>query len=328
MDLVGHSMGGLIGRNYLESQSGGKAAKFLAVGTPNQGSALAYPTVVNGDVWANDLTERIAATLLVKHCGIPLSLKNLLPIYNYLRDAKTNQLKNVGLMSTQNNYLPTDFVAPFWGVKVGTLSGTGKATLKIIDVVKDSHWPDGKPIGRENVLEGDGTVLVDSAQIPGANINEVISQSHSGIVASTEGINKILEFFGSPGISDPAYSEPKSALVLVGYPGNFWVTDKNGVTTQSEDGMISLMDPADGEYQLQIIPSSTSTAFIVGQFLSNGQTSYKEYKFKGLTQEPKVIEFSSKHPNDNILHEVKEYKNPCFPKFWFEFWKLFNKIRR
>jgi pimeloyl-ACP methyl ester carboxylesterase len=312
INLVGHSMGGLIGRNYIETQEGGKANKLLMVGTPNQGSALAYPAVVNGEVWANDLIERIAATLQFKHCGVPNSLKNLLPTYNYLRGSKTKQLKDVSTMKTQNNYLPTIFATPFWGVKIGTLAGTGNATLKIIDVIKSSNWPDGKPVGRWNVNEGDGTVLVQSAQIPNANSNQVINQSHSGIIASTEGVNKVLEFLGSPGISDPVYADQTSALIIVGYPGVFWVTDKKGVSTQSDNGMVAIMNPQDGNYRLQMLPTSSTTTFIVSQFLSNGQTLYKEYKFKGFQSISKTIKYSAAHPDEDCVkgdHEGRSKNN-------------------
>ncbi len=321
INLIGHSMGGLIERNYLETYNGGVAAKFYSIGTSFQGSALAYPLFVKGDVWTNNLIEKIGATLFTKHCGTLESAQNLLPTYNYLRDIRTKQLKDVNEMKTSNNYLPTNFVSPFWNVKIGTLAGTGQPTTKIIEVINDRYWPDGKPIRRENVTTGDGTVLVESAQIEGASTNDVINQTHSGIVGSTDGINKILNFLGSPGIEDPPYSEPKSALVLIGYPGNFWVQDKNGVAMQSENGMISLMDPASQNYQLQIIPTSTNTTFIVAQFLPNNQTHYKEYKFNGIVQEPMIIEFNNDHPQADIIHSSREYKNPKFPKFWWNFWK-------
>lgn len=339
INLIGHSMGGLVGRNYLESQSGGKASKFLAVGTPNQGSALTYPLVVNKEIWSNNLIEKIAATLQVNHCGVPDSIKNLLPTYNYLRDIKTKQLKDISTMITKNNYLPTNFVNDFWGVDVGTLAGTGQKTLNIIDVVKDPKWPDGKPLRNEYSNEGDGTVLVTSAQISDASYNETVNQSHSGVIASDEAIGKILEFLGTPGVdkvskflSSPIdgskYTEPKSSLVLVGYPGKFSITDIGVPITESEDGMIAIMDPKSGTYHLQITPTSETTTFIVGQFLSNGQTAYKEYKFKGLTQEPKVIEFDSNHTITDPLREDKIKKIPFFYKFWFnhlKFWNIFHK---
>ena len=328
VNIVGHSMGGLIGRYYLEAQSGGKALKFLAVGSPFQGSALAYPALINGEIWTDDLVEKIGTTLFFNRCGTPQSFKNILPTYNYLRDSQTGILKDVNTQKTKNNYLPTTFASPFWGVKVGTLAGSGKSTLKIIKVKNDSKWTDGKPVGQENVSDGDGTVLTQSVQIPGAFSNNTINQTHTGIIASTEGVGKVLEFLGSPGIVDPPYSDPKSALILIGYPGTFWVTDKNGNTTQSDQGMIALMNPMDGDYQLQIIPTSTTTNFIVGQFLPNGKTEYKEYKFKGLIQDPKIIKFDSRHSNADILHEAREYNKPNFPKFWLEFWKYWNKFHR
>lgn len=339
INIVGHSMGGLIGRNYLESQSGGKVLKFLAVGTPNQGSALAYPLVVNKEIWSNNLIEKIAATLQVNHCGVPDSIRNLLPTYNYLRDIKTRQLKDISTMIIKNNYLTPNFVSDFWGVDVGTLAGTGQKTLNIIDVVKNPKWPDGKPQWNEYSSEGDGTVLVTSAQISDASYNEVISQSHSGVIASNEAIDKILEFLGTPEvdtvsksaisqINSSEYLEHKSALILVGYPGKFSITDKFGFVTESEDGMIAILDPKSGGYNLQITPTSETTTFIVGQFLSNGQIGYKEYKFKGLTQEPKIIEFNSNHTITDPVHENKIKKIPFFYKFWFNpwrFWNIFHK---
>ncbi len=328
VNIVGHSMGGLIGRNYLENQNGGKTSKFLAIGAPNAGSALIYPAIANGEFWINDLTEKIAATLFLNRCGIPPSFQNLLPTYDYLRDPSTKDLKDVSKMKIKNNLLPTDFVPPFWGVKVGTLAGTGYQTLKIINVIKNSKWVDGKPVKKESVNEGDGTVLIQSAQIPGAYSNDIINQSHSGIVASTEGVNKILEFLGSPGITDPPYSDSTSALILVGYPGNFWVTDKNGVTTQSDNGMVAIMNPKDGDYQLQMVPTSDTTDFIIGQFLSNGQTKYKEYEFKGLKQKPRIISFDSKHPKEEILHEAKEYKTYNFDKLWSNLWNFWNRFHK
>jgi len=341
VDLVGHSMGGLVGRAYMESNMGGQLAKYLSVGTPHKGSALAYAPWSGGEVWTNSLIERVALDLYLKHCGGVLSnnrqtiiskfpgIQNLLPTYDYIRNAKTGSLKDVTLMSAKNNYLPTSFVAPFWDVKVGTLSGTGFSTLSVISTISRSrddarlgNWTDGKPIGKEYSNLGDGTVLVSSSQIGGA-INSTINQTHSGLVGTTEGINQILNFFGSPGVEDPPYSEPTSALILISSSGNFYITDKDGNVTNSENGMIAIVNPVSGDYQLQITPITTNTTFIVGQFLPNKQTLYKEYKLKGLVQEAKTIKFDSKHPTEDIMREKEKpsYKPPKFPYIWYSFWK-------
>lgn len=331
VNIVGHSMGGLVTRNYLETQSGGKAAKFLAVGTPNKGSSFAYPVIAGGEVWTDNLMIKIASTLFLNRCGTPDSIYNLLPTYNYLKDIRTGQIKDVGGMTVKNSYLPTNFDYSSWNVKIGTLIGTGTPTLKLIDVIKDPKWTDGKPIKKEFVNEGDGTVLVDSAQIDGVS-GETINQSHSGVIASDEAIDKILKFLGSPGIDDPEYREDKSALILIGYPNGFSITDQNGKVTTSKDGMIAIMDPESGDYKLKFDSGTTSTDFIIAQFLSNGQTEYKEYKFKGNVRE-KVIKFNSKKTQRDILHDINEYQKPHFfvpklPKFWFGFWNFWNKFRK
>lgn len=334
VNLVGHSMGGLVGRAYLEAESGGKAKKFLSVGGPNQGSVLAYPIYSGGEVWANDLVEKIAANLYIKHCGIPASTQNILPTFDYLRNTSTHQIKSVASMSAKNNWQPTNFAAPFWDVKVGAIIGTGFPTLKVIDVVaasrndiKSGKWIDGKPVGKENTNEGDGTVLSQSAQIPNA-INTFINQNHSGIVASTEGISKILEFLGSPGIADPPYKGPESALVIVGYPGNFWIKDNKGNVRQSEDGVVTYFDPISGSYDLQIVPQTNDTLIIVEQILPNDKTLYKEYHLKGTAPKTEEIKFDLKHPSEDILRDKTDYKKPHFPNWGRFWWNLWERIRR
>jgi hypothetical protein len=347
IDLVGHSMGGLIGRTYLESDQGKTLAKFLAVGSPFQGSDLAYPIWSDGDVWIGDIVEKTAIDLYIDHCGgifsgnrqavqsqVP-SVQGLLPTVNYIKNSQTQVIKPVGDMNAKSNYSPANLPTGFWGVKVGTIAGTGFPTINMIDVVNPSksdvnhgNWLDGKPVNEEYSNAGDDTVLSASTQIPGAP-NVTLNQTHVGLVESTDGMAQILKFLGYPNsLADPTFVEPSSTLVMVGYPGNFWVTDKNGVTTQSSNGMVAFINPQDGDYQLQITPTSANTTFIIYQLLSNGQTGYKEYHLKGLTQPPKIIEFDSKHIQGDCLHEATDYKTPKFSKLWFEFWKFFNQFHK
>jgi pimeloyl-ACP methyl ester carboxylesterase len=350
VDLVGHSMGGLVGRAYVQLYQGGQLAKLLMVGSPHQGSSLAYPLWSGGEIWTDNLLEKIAVTLYLNHCGGLFSnnrqviqdqspsIQNLLPTNNYLFDMQTQKLKPVSTMSAKNNWLPADFIAPFWSVKVGTLSGTGFPTLNIINVISPSkndlrqgNWTDGKPIGKQYTNQGDGTVLASSSQLEGA-INTTINQTHSGLVASTEGMTEILRFLGSPNsLEDPVYIEPSSALLIIGYPGNFWVTDPNGNVTQDQAGVVSFINPVSGNYDLRVVPTSTDTLFIIAQFLPNGQTFYKEYHIKGIQPISKIVTFDTKHPSGDILKDKVTPKPPSFPKipkfpnFWSWFWGWWRK---
>ncbi len=347
LNLVGHSMGGLVGRGYMEEYSGGKLSKYYSAGTPHQGSSLSYAPWEGGEVWTNNLIEKIGIDLYLKHCGginsnnrltvqsLFPSIQNLLPTLPYLRDKSSENLKEISSMKVKNNFITDFFVAPFWNVKVGTLSGNDQKTLDIIKVINPSkfdirlgNWIDGVPVSREYTNEGDGTVLNNSSQLLGAFQNDVISQSHRGLVGSTEGINSILSFLGSPGIDDPPYSDDTSALILIGYPGDFKITNEKGETISSENGMIAVMNPTNSNYQIQFDPNNSRTTLIVDQFLANGQTSYKEYKYSKAPTDVKILEFNSKRVNINPIHEVKEYKKPHFPIFWHGFWKWWIRYRR
>lgn len=355
VDIVAHSMGGLVGRAYLESTQGQKVDSFFSAGSPYQGVAKAYPAWSGGDVWDDNLFSKIATTIYLKRCGgvssdrqtiqnnIP-SIQNTLQTNDYLRNSTNNLLKPVANMIAINNWQPTNFDSPFWGVRVGTLSGNGFPTLKVIRIKNPSNhdislgnWLDGKPNNKEYSNQGDGTVMTQSSQLTGAN-NQTINQNHAGLVASNEGVNKIKNFLGNPvannfkfiksvyaapSPNNSIYIEPNSALVLIGFPGNFWITDKNGKVTHDQNGMITFTNPTKENYQLDIVPQANDTLFIVAQFLPNGQVLYKEYHFNNLQPKAKVIDFDPKDPKTDILKDKKDFKRPHFPENWWRwFWRL------
>jgi pimeloyl-ACP methyl ester carboxylesterase len=347
INLIGHSMGGLIGRSYLESDQGSKLNSILTVGSPYQGAVEAYPVFSGGEVWDDNLFTKIATTLYLQRCGRNQiqSIQNLLPTFDYLKDSKTHQFKSVSQMNAKNNWQQLSLPPGFWGVRFGTISGTGFPTPEIVNVtnpsksdVRGGNWLDGKPVSTQNSNLGDGTVLTRSSQIDGGE-NQTIHQDHSGIVASYEGVSKILGFLGIPtqqafsfvkpviakNVPDNSiYAEPKSALIIIGYPGSFWIKDEGGNVIESQKGIISLMNPKTGNYELQIIPQSNDTLIIVSQFLSNGNTLYREYHFKGISPKTEDIKFDTKHPSNDILKDRKDYKDfrfPWFPQFWHWEWK-------
>lgn len=337
VDIVGHSMGGLVGRAYLEAQQGQKLDSLLTIGSPHRGVPVAYPAWSAGRIWDDNFITKIAATIILKRCEglfsnnrqavrnqIP-SIHNLLPTTNYLRDVDTGLMKPVSNMLVKNNWLPnTLFSNPFWGVRVGTLSGTGFPTLRVIRVddpsdydIAHNNWLDGKPVSKVFNTLGDGTVLTQSSQIPGASINQVINQDHEGLVSSVQGMSEILKFinrtqattfresFDSSEFLDVSATTSTtsniSALVIIGYPGNFWVT-KDGVITKDKEGMVSYINPTSGSYQLSLIPQTSNTLFIVAQFLSDGQVLYKEYNLTGLLPKSNTLNFSLQSPTEDIVN--------------------------
>lgn len=321
VNFVGHSMGGLIGRGYLNISDGKKLESLLTVGTPNSGSAYAYAPWEGGEIWSNSLIEKIALTIYLRHCGdveqndmeiireeVP-SIQDLLPTYPYLKRIKSDAPYLPNKNENLNSWI-TGLSSDSKGVRLGYIAGTGYETIETIQTkdpnkkdVREGLWEDGRPAGRIST-NGDGTVTASSAALPVSDWSAVITQDHRGLVNSVEGMSKILEFLGTPStnnISTETYN-PDSALVLIGYPGLFSVTDENGKIRQSKEGMVALMNPKSGNYKVNLLPKSENTLFIVAQFLPNGEVKYKEYNLKGLTPKFKTLKFDLQNPSEDILN--------------------------
>ncbi len=323
VDIVGHSMGGLIGSAYIQQEGGhNKADTYMSVGAPHKGTLLSYPAWSGGEIYGT-LPMRIAATIAIRKCKdanprlsnreiiqqfFP-SIQNLLPTFDYLKDIRTRQIKPVADMLVKNNWLPTNGL--FTGTRVGTLSGYGFDTLRFFGTLRPSrrdvtlgNWRDGMPARREFVGDGDGTVLQMSSQLLGAD-NRLLPKNHTELISSSEGISEILKFL-TPGTStqikqtQTTFTEPKTALVIIGYPGNFSVA-ANGQTIQDKNGIVVLFDPKPGAYNFKLLPKSPNTEIIVAQFLEGDRTLWKSYQWKSRLPKLGNIKFDPLHPIEDAL---------------------------
>lgn len=107
VDLIGHSMGGLVARQYIESSEyDNDVDKMIFLATPHRGATKAYLMWEGGkigfslfDRTINNVTEILAhiagynSTGQYVRSGHFESVKELLPIYNYLRDKESDILR-------------------------------------------------------------------------------------------------------------------------------------------------------------------------------------------------------------------------------------------
>lgn len=311
VDIVSHSMGGLIARGAVQNISADKINSLYLVGTPNHGSIIAYPAWEWGQVWSDNFIYKVALTLYLKGCGFKNnttdaetihrffpSIQDILPTTNdYLKDKSGNTIlsesNNLWLKNLNSLNLPEE-------TRFGTLSGDGFDTLETIKIKNDTNT---KSNGKISSAEGDGTVLLDSSRLENVPF-DIINEKHSDLIASEEGILKVFNFLGidqTPNLIS-SYQEPNSALILVSYPSNFWVTDQEGKVHKDKGGMVNILDPKPGSYKLNIISSSVDNLFAVAQFLPNGEVKYKEYKTKGIGPIIKTLKFNPDNPKDDILN--------------------------
>lgn len=299
VDVIGHSMGGLLGRAYLEEKKEDSGVEILiTAGSPHKGTPLAYPTWSAGELWKDNLLDWFYVTLLQRRCqqingwsereaigrAFP-AIQNLLPITDYLIDRKTKNILPVGNMSARNNWLPTGFSHPFYGVRVGTLSGKGKWTLEMIKVKeankndkKAGDWIDGKPTKRINSKLGDGAVLNSSSMLAGAD-NRSVNKDHLGLVSSQKGVAEILDLLGAPN-AVPAFADwnpPDSMLFVVTDSGSPSVISPNGKETKGKKGLANLENPPKGRYKFKAGPETKWMG--VGKFRKDGRMSWKGYDY-------------------------------------------------
>ena len=300
--LVGHSMGGLVGRAYIEQVGQPLLERAVTAGSPHQGTVLAYPAWSAGEFWEGDLLINIASSIALRRCGVlnnprqtieahyP-SIQNLLPVFDFLRDQMTRSIKPVASMADKNNWLPTGFTAPFKGVAIRTITGTGKRTLLELLVkdptrndVRAGNWEDGRPTNRTKIPDGDGTVLVTSGQLAGAD-NRILAGSHSGIITSQNGIALVTNFLGlgAPTIVSE-FREPQSAIVILG-EGSL---ESEG---QLGEDVLVIYDPKFGRHMWHFKPKRSKSRVDVGQFTADGAVQWQEYDFVGLGGGGKTVEF-------------------------------------
>lgn len=343
VDLVGHSLGGLVSTAYLKrTGESNSLEKLVTVGSPHQGSVFAYPAWSGGEMWLDNNWLRIGTTVAQVLCkaqrgwtnrqtiqNVFPSVQNVLPIFDYLTNTDGTTIP-VSTMNAQNNWLPSRLIAPFYGVDVATFAGSGYETLKSIEVTTANrlnrffgNWRDGQPTGNTIYDNGDGTVLTKSSFLPGTH-QHTMPLEHTKLVTDQQGIDSIINFLNGTAIVSPLLSmthapqtkpittaEQISALVIVVDGAHATLTDKNDNTYKDSEGQITILNPHDGEYTLRIEREkrkwwkSKYSVYVI-QMYEDGTHSWKEYKNShGWRTKYFKIRFGKKHRN----HMLYDYKN-------------------
>lgn len=196
VDIICHSMGGLVSRTYVQGNNyQGDVDNLIIVGTPNAGAVNAYYFYAGGKLPYNrGIKSNIFRTLLEgylwiieKHYGekndmdtihdLLKGAQDLLPSMqygNYLYYINKNQQMNFvpyEEMHYKNNFL--DYINHIYRktmprhVKVTLIAGKGIETNHLLQIdpqrrADGKRWIDGRVIDVSKTLEGDGTVMVKS----------------------------------------------------------------------------------------------------------------------------------------------------------------------
>nr|WP_279288956.1 hypothetical protein [Anaerosolibacter carboniphilus] len=196
VDIICHSMGGLVSRTYVQGNNyQGDVDNLISIGTPNAGAVNAYFFYAGGKLPYNrGMKSNIFRTLLEGYLWIIEKYygekNDLDTIHNLLKGAqdllpsmqygnylyyldKSRNMKFISYdqMHYKNNFL--DYINYIYrktmpkNVKVTLIAGKGIETNQLLQIdPRREHdgqrWIDGRVIDVSKSLEGDGTVMVKS----------------------------------------------------------------------------------------------------------------------------------------------------------------------
>ncbi len=287
VDIVAHSMGGLVVQEYMNSDdyTPGEIGNLVMLGTPNEGASDVYLPWEGGVLpksWSfvlNNYVNLIEGALKVVTKQPDLqnpagyrqffpSLKELLPSQPFLiKDGGDAQLSDVDTNPILQS-LHDNLENILQDVNIATIAGNGEQTLGTIALSGDQtdqdkaldRWRDGHPaeeVPSPNTDEGDSTVLKSSAVLDesfGAN-EPVIVDGVKHIDLPEHAQDQILNALGISDNHGPEfiYQAPKSLFGLaVLSPVSVIITDPNGKKVSKD-----VNDYGDDAY-ISISPDSSS----------------------------------------------------------------------
>ncbi|MEK9151387.1 MAG: right-handed parallel beta-helix repeat-containing protein [Patescibacteria group bacterium] len=212
VDIVAHSMGGLVARQYIESVSYQEDIdQLITLGTPHNGAPKSYLAWEGGD-FGHDFFDVILKWIISQGAeennfdnvfeyirNFPvISLTELLPTYSYLRDKGTNVMRIYPDLHPKNVFIENlnkiENLQKLRNVEFTNVAGRITSdktitTLRIGSPANDSEndlWGYGKPDGYDDLIgdkgletgAGDGTVPLESAKGIPSDQEIEINSSH------------------------------------------------------------------------------------------------------------------------------------------------------
>lgn len=300
VNVVAHSLGGLVTRSYVESPNyRDDINKAFLIGSPNAGSTFAYYTWEGGEVPPNwNPVQKAILNMIINYLSINFlqnrysmihehikGLKDLLPVgYNYL--LKNNNFIDWTNMLEVNNFLrntsnPQNTASIFTnrGVKLINITGTGQDTwekLQAEDFLHQYLWKDGKPIGSAGISNGDDTVLASSSNLPGTE-QITVSGKHANLpnIAASQIFNKLGITYNP---STLAGAPDEVMVAWVASPVDLTVTDNQGnnvgelLTDPYTDRKWVFIENPQGNYQLHLTGTGTGEYHVGVDYYTSTRT--------------------------------------------------------
>ncbi|MFV9507904.1 MAG: lipase/acyltransferase domain-containing protein [Oscillochloridaceae bacterium umkhey_bin13] len=264
--LIGHSMGGLVSRSYIQgSHYAGDVAQLITLGTPHRGAAAIYRAWGGGEPIADPTTKVVFDVYLwyLRHTNpfatgldplrtmrtqVP-SIRDLLALDNFLlneggppvpKQQRTMVERNlVGEMLNQ----PVALDTLAGRVPVTTVSGIGFETISQIVVAgpplppgNPPRFPDGLPVRDLVDHDGDGSVLRTSARLEHPKITNrppLNGAQHGALPDLPDVLHEVFATLGlgTPVLGEAPVTEPR-LVIMTASPVTMTVEAPGGAPMQ------------------------------------------------------------------------------------------------
>ncbi|MFZ3020045.1 MAG: hypothetical protein WA051_00805 [Minisyncoccia bacterium] len=287
VDIVAHSMGGLVARQYIQSADyQNDVDQIIFMGTPHLGSVFAYLAYEGGDLGQgiqNFIKEKLLGYIGNKRGfgdlfhyarnGV-LSLKEILPITNYINNNSgivlqyPNGYPRNGFLENLDNNLPL-LSQRVRSIKnfVGDIGTTSTKILLTVASSTSDKWFDGEPVSIE-FGNGDGTVSTTSAArviqkisihdfehsslvtgVESQVLNELTLNSDLNLIDKHQTTNVLIFFVNSP--IDITVTSPGGQTF--GINGTSNDSDNAFYTNNGDEEFLVIDNPEQGQYQISSV---------------------------------------------------------------------------
>lgn len=323
--LIGHSLGGLVARDYWQNYGHEKVDKLITLGSPHKGVVQAYEALAGGKIsnglgWGSVAANILSLLRAPKYKTVADMIRNeipslydLSPTFDFLYQGR--KIVPVSNLFYQNSWLASLNSSISDSLKINYISGnTGENTSGQIIVKNPSAldkmlglWPDGLPYKYKNE-PGDETVLLKSSHLA-TESQEVFNISHRELPSESESISKILEIIGidTPVVSvSSLYPINDTLIFLVASPVEMDVTGPSGNYKADNQGMIIVPHPGPGNYEVNLNKKGDGQYhLVVGRLFDNDYWNFYEgiAKSEGTKY---IFNINSSNPKENPIVESEK----------------------
>jgi len=288
VDVVAHSMGGLVTRYCFESVPGCKSKinKIVSAGVPHRGAVDDYFFWEGADFSSMDPMAKYAAKLLLHVYGLPewnkvkiiqekvVGAKDFMPIFDYIISKPYASLSDLA----KNPVLETLPLSGDFAGKTMTLSGNKpKSTTFEFDVKSPNllekflgQWRDGKPKKKGKDI-GDGTVLALSSHVSGA-LNKGYDLEHGDYLNTDPAVSDILKFLGLSPIGPLALSPTTSSMIFYSEDpeASLSVEAENGEKiVQPDSNVLFILNPKTKKRKINLLALKRASFNVHGWYTSD-----------------------------------------------------------